>query len=76
MQWIMRIVHERSLQFGALAGDFLLFIATGRIATDFGRKTLTTDVERPPNGEKLDIDAGASSDYVHAFAALSIVGGS
>ena len=77
MQWITRIVHERPLQFGALAGeDFLLFIATNRIATDFGRMTFTTDVERPPNGEKLDIDAGASSDYIHAFAALSIVGGS
>ena len=59
MQWIMRIVHDRPLQFGALAGDFLLFIATNRIATDFGRKAFTTDVERPPNGEKLDIDATA-----------------
>ena len=72
----MRIVHDRALQFGALAGDLRLFIATNDIATDLGRKTFTTDLERPPNGEKLDIDAGASSDYIHAFAALSIVGGS
>ena len=77
----MRIVHDRALQFGALAGDLRLFIeileiATNDIATDLGRKTFTTDLERPPNGVKLDIDSGASSDYVHASAAFSIIGGS
>jgi len=72
----MRIVRDRPLQFGALAGDLLLFIATNCIATDLGRKAFTTDLERPPNGVKLGIDAGASSDYVHAFSALSIIGGS
>ena len=72
----MRIVHDRALQFGALAGDLRLFIATNCIATDLGRKTFTTDLERPPNGVKLDIDSGASSDYVHASAAFSIIGGS
>ena len=76
MQWIMRLVDDRPLQFGALAGDLLLFIAKNCIATDLGRKTFTTDVQRPPNGEKLGLDAGVSSDYVLAFAALSIVGGS